>query len=109
MYTGGINLAISPAMQENWDKAIQMLASELPSPSFTTWIKPLKLRAINKDTMLIEVPDPLVLSQLNGRYKSMLEAAVKITFGRDYFVSPALTADIEKQLAQVKRNNRARR
>ncbi len=94
-------MAITPAMQENWDKACQMLASELSMPSFTTWIKPLKLRAVNKDTMLVEVPDPLVLSQLNGRYKSMLEAAIRVSFGHDYFVSPALTADIEKQLNQI--------
>ena len=100
MYTGGINLAISPAIQENWEKACMMLAKELPSPSYTTWIKPLKLRAVNKDTILVEVPDPLALAQLNGRYKSMLEAAVRASFGRDYFVTPALTADIDKQLAQ---------
>jgi len=94
-------LAITPAIQENWEKACKMLASELPLASFNTWIRPLKLRAVNKDIMLVEVSDPVVLMQVNGRYKSMLEAAVKQAFGRDYIISPALSADIEKQLSQI--------
>ena len=61
------------AHQESWQNALRMLENELPSASYNTWFKPLKLHAVNSDKILIEAPNPFVLNQLNGRYKSMLE------------------------------------
>lgn len=96
-------MEITNAHQESWQTALRMLESELPSASYNTWFKPLKLHAVNGDNILIEAPNPFVLNQLNGRYKSMLENVLTQTFGRRYDLVLALQADIERHLSQLTR------
>ena len=96
-------MEITNAHQESWQNALKMLENTLPSASYSTWFKPLKLHAVNGDNILIEAPNPFVLNQLNGRYKSMLENVLAQTFGRRYDLTLALTADIEKHMAQLTR------
>ena len=91
------------AHQESWQNALRMLENELPSASYNTWFKPLKLHAVNSDKILIEAPNPFVLNQLNGRYKSMLENVLAQTFGKRYDLTLALAADIERHMSQLTR------
>ena len=96
-------MEITNAHQENWQTALRMLENELPSASYNTWFKPLKLHGVNGDNILIEAPNPFVLNQLNGRYKSMLENVLTQTFGRRYDLVLALQADIERHISQLTR------
>ena len=89
------------AQLEGWQKALKSIEAEIAPIRYTTWFKPLILRAVNGDTFFVEAPNPFVLTQINGQFKTMLEAALGMAFGKQCKVIAAQGPDIEKHIAHL--------
>ena len=76
-------------LQENWEKTLELLKSELPPVSFETWISPLvaKKTDLSKKILYIECGEPFITDILKKRYLSLLENAVKTVFNEPYKVN----------------------
>ena len=89
------------AQLQMWDKAKDILGSQMNTGPYRTWILPSRLHAVKGDTILFEVPDVFALQSIQGRYLTMLSTAVERAFGRKYNLIPALEGDIRQQLENI--------
>lgn len=71
---------------EQWNSVVSTLRNEMPSVSFETWIKPLKLIAVTSDAILVLCRDNLSLTHLTSRYSNVINKAIKTIFGDNYLV-----------------------
>ena len=71
-------------LQENWDKTLEILRSELNEVQYKTWILPLVPRKVDEkqNILYIESDNMMVISRLNDRYLQLLEGAVNLSFGK---------------------------
>lgn len=76
-------------LQENWEKTLELLKSELPPVSFETWISPLaaKKADLSKKILYVECGEPFITDILQKRYLSLLENAVKTIFNETYKIN----------------------
>ncbi|MFA5115139.1 MAG: chromosomal replication initiator protein DnaA [Candidatus Omnitrophota bacterium] len=64
-------------MLELWDKACERLKDKLGKASFESWISPLKVRAKDKHTIILEAPDQFFKEWLQGHYAAVISEALK--------------------------------
>ncbi|HHW13545.1 MAG TPA: chromosomal replication initiator protein DnaA [Firmicutes bacterium] len=70
-----------------WQQTLDLVATQVPRPSFETWLSetsPLTLRA---DTLLVSVPNQLVRDWLQTRYLSLLEQSLATVVGEEWSIS----------------------
>lgn len=69
---------------ENWEKTLELLRPELTAVSFDTWVYPLTpVRIDHKENKLyLSLYNDMAKSILEGRYITIIENAVKETFGK---------------------------
>ena len=91
----------TPEEKANWDKLIDMMEETLTAsgqrPFFITFIKPLKLHAVSKDTLYISGDKAFNLNYARQRYGTMLYSTVPVVFGRHY----ELEFHTEEEMANV--------
>ena len=98
-----MSVEYTDAQLELFNQAMGIMKKELPSASYMTFFKPLKLRAVTPDALIIEGPDDFTLKNIRNRYMTMLYNVMKITFGRSYELTLATKEDLDRQSAQISR------
>lgn len=70
-------------LQKSWEKALEYLRPELTPISFDTWIDPLTPFRLDeeKGQLFLILGDGVGKNLLEGRYRSVIESAVKQAFG----------------------------
>ena len=67
-----MSVEYTDAQLELFNQAMGIMKKELPSASYMTFFKPLKLRAVTPDALIIEGPDDFTLKNIRNRYMTML-------------------------------------
>jgi chromosomal replication initiator protein len=70
-------------MDSLWQEALANLEKVLTPQTFTTWLKPIRLVEIKKDSVILEVPDRFFLDWLRDNYLPIItEALSTVSSGR---------------------------
>ena len=64
-----------------WDAGLQRIQNDIHPASFDTWFRPLTLFAVTPTAIVMEINDSFALSQLKGRYYTMLYSVMANAFG----------------------------
>lgn len=94
------------SLEENWNNILEELkvSSDMTTVSFSTWIQPLRIFRVAKDTVYILIPSDMGefgLDYIRRKYLFQLIAAIKEVTGEDYqveFVLPDQTDSIRNEL-----------
>lgn len=83
-------------MRENWSKVLDMLQSELTLVSYETWIEPLIPTGVDEpgQKLYLSSNNELSRSILLGRYKPVIENAIKEAFGKNLKIVLVASEDI---------------
>ena len=74
----------TPDHERAWEAALKILSDQLSMLQFTTWIQPLKLHSVTPDSIIFLVDNVLIKSRIISGYRSTIDNAVRIAFGRQY-------------------------
>ncbi len=83
-----------PTVQEStqiWEEVIQEIQKRVSKPSYETWLKDTKLERFEKDTAIIQVPNPFIQNWLQKHYTELLQEILYEVTGNPYscqFVLP---------------------
>lgn len=97
-----------------WNRLLQLLTTRIPETAFNTWFSHLGIVAVEKDRLVIGVPNAFVLEYVEHHYKAILEGAVAETLGRYLPVafavseSPALEVFHPEPLDETEESARSR-
>lgn len=87
--------------QACWEAALEELKQSISSASFAAWFKPLKLHSVTADTVICEVPDRFIITNLKQRYLTMLVSAVTAAFGRPMEIVLSVPEDLNRQSSRM--------
>ncbi|MFO7263734.1 MAG: chromosomal replication initiation protein DnaA [Bacillaceae bacterium G1] len=74
-----------------WEDVIQEVQQRVSKPSFETWLKDTELLRLEKDTAIIQVPNPFIQNWLQKHYTDLLQEILFEVTGNSYrieFVLP---------------------
>ncbi|WP_027633279.1 chromosomal replication initiator protein DnaA [Clostridium hydrogeniformans] len=71
-------------LKEIWEKTLNILKGELTEVSFNTWIKSATPLSFTNDTIRLGVPNNFTKDILEGRYKDLLQNAIKLICSKKY-------------------------
>lgn len=79
---------INSTIEKNWANTLALLQDEVTKPAYETWFAGLKLKGFDdvQNHLYIEAKKEIIVSQINERYRILLESLVSATFDRDYKV-----------------------
>lgn len=66
-----------------WDRLLKGIEERVNVQSFTTWFKPLVLKELSKDTLVISVPQPYFSSWLEEHYLPLITTISGSILGHD--------------------------
>ena len=98
-------------IQDKWSEILEHLRREydISDVSFNTWLKPLEVRAVNDDTVIIDVPEETIgLQYIKKRYSLPLKVCIEEILGRSFeldFVLPDQLSALEKISAPETNSN----
>jgi chromosomal replication initiator protein len=100
---------MASGLKEIWDEVMKLLADEMTSVSFGTWIETINPISIEKNNIVLEVPTEFNLGIIKSRYKDLLQNAVKLVTHRDLEVELTLKASEAKSQSspQIDENTQA--
>jgi len=82
-----------------WEDVIQEIQQRVSKPSFETWLKDTKLVRLEKETAVIQVPNPFIQNWLEKHYTDLLQEILYEVTGNPYrvqFVLPEREDQEEK-------------
>ena len=68
--------------QETWDKVKNRLRKELGDTLYRSWLKPLKLKNINKNTIIFSAETSLVRDRVERQYTKVLKECLNTMYQR---------------------------
>ena len=69
-----------------WENALQLIRQEVNDIQYETWFKPLVPIIVGDSHMYFELEQGFILTTMRSRYRSLIENAVMISYGRKYQV-----------------------
>ena len=84
-------------MESIWDKAAKIIQEKLSKQNFDTWIKPIKIVAMEDKCIQLAVPNKFFKDWLCENYLSMIKHSLQNVVGIDIDVEFVLTKDKEKK------------
>ena len=75
-------------MQTVWNQTLEQLQAALPTHAFNTWVKPIQFRAMEADTLVLEVPNAFYRDRLSREYGELIQEKV-----REFSHNPSLSVD----------------
>ena len=66
-----------------WDRLLKAIEERVNIQSFTTWFKPLTLKELSEDTLVISVPQPYFSSWLEEHYLPLISSLSRSILGYD--------------------------
>jgi len=97
-------------IKEQWESIKEEIKKEydLSDISYNTWIKPLKLNAVEGNEVIILIPSDQshALSYITNKYKTYFQVTISEKFNKEYNVSFLLEKDIEKETVDNEFDNK---
>lgn len=73
-----------------WLQVLDLVAEEIPKPSFETWVQPARPLAFYEDTIVVAAPNDIAKSRLEGKYADAIVSALQQLTGRPFRLSIVL-------------------
>lgn len=89
---------------EIWEKTLVVIKSELTEVSYNTWLKTLKVKGVQQDAFVLEVPNKFNKEILETRYFGLIENALKQVSGIPYHLTLVLpgSPDVDEDVSVSK-------
>ena len=68
-------------LQQQWGKALEFFAANLSPQQYATWFSPIQPVSFENGELRLSVPSSYFVEQLEERYLSLIEAAIKKVYG----------------------------
>lgn len=65
-----------------WEKALNIMKSELPEISYNTWLKGIEPLFLDNDKLILGVPNDLTKNILEARYQNLISNALKLVYSK---------------------------
>ncbi|WP_066870224.1 chromosomal replication initiator protein DnaA [Clostridium mediterraneense] len=85
-------------LDSTWEKALDIIKSELTEISFNTWIKCCEPQSLSDDILKLTVPNEFTRGILDKRYKDLVIQALKIVTSKTIDVEFRLESEIEEEV-----------
>ena len=92
-------------MSKLWQDALAQLEASLNPQYFNTWIKPLRLVRIDRDLVVLEVPNRFVLDWVRDNYAKLIQQVLSELSAVSYRLQIDVTGQ-EKEVARVDQRTR---
>jgi len=69
--------------REVWNRCLEVIRDNLPSPSFKTWFEPIVPIKLENNTLTIQVPSPFFYEYLEEQYIDLLRKVLRREIGQD--------------------------
>ena len=79
-----------------WDRLLKAIEERVNIQSFTTWFKPLTLKELSEDTLVISVPQPYFSSWLEEHYLPLISSLSRSILGYDVQIHFSFTDSSNK-------------
>ena len=83
-------------MESVWDKTIKIIQEKVSKQNFDTWIKPVKILALEDQCISLSVPNKFFRDWLIENYIPMIKNSLRQVIGMDVDVDFVLSKDREK-------------
>ncbi len=70
-----------------WGQCCDIIKSQIPGPSFRTWINPIIPVKLDQDRLVVSIPNQFFIEWLEGRYSQMIQSAISAVAGQEYGIS----------------------
>ena len=74
-------------IKELWGDALSYIRSKIEETAFQTWFEGLEINAMNEDSITLIVPNRFHYEWLESKYRSLINNAVKSSFGKPLIVN----------------------
>ena len=74
-------------IKELWGDALSYIRSKIEETAFQTWFEGLEINAMNEDSITLIVPNRFHYEWLESKYRSLINNAVKSSFGKSLIVN----------------------
>jgi len=81
-----------------WQKALQLIKTEITDVSYDTWIKAIEPVIIKGEEIILSVPNDFTKSILEDRYVSLISNAIKQVASKTYYINFVLSSEANKYL-----------
>ena len=71
-------------LSEIWQKALNLIKTELTEVSYNTWLKPIEPIALNQNTLTLAVANDFSKGILEARYANLIRNAIKQITSEEY-------------------------
>lgn len=91
-------------IQEKWPEILNMVRTEhdLSPIAFTTWLEPLQVYKVERNTVTIIVPSGTIgVDYINKRYLLPLQVAIVEATGKNYEISLILPEDVQEEIQET--------
>lgn len=85
-------------LNNTWEKALDIIKSELTEISFNTWIKCCEPQSLTDHVLRLTVPNEFTRGILDKRYKDLVIQALNIVTSKNMDVEFRLESDIEEEI-----------
>jgi hypothetical protein len=75
---------------EEWSAVLDALQKDVPYSDWRSWLAPLELLELDRDTAIIGAPNVFVRNEVSAKYTPSIADALRATFGRDLKVEVAI-------------------
>lgn len=95
---------MKPELSTLWLQVLDLVAADIPKPSFETWVQPARPLAFYEDTIVVAAPNDLAKNRLESRYAEAITSALHKLTGKQFRLSivlPHHAAPDQLHLAEV--------
>lgn len=85
-------------LRDIWQKALQLIKTEITDVSYDTWIKAIEPVIIKGEEIILSVPNDFTKSILEDRYVSLISNAIKQVASKTYYINFILSSEANKYL-----------
>ncbi len=98
---------------EIWERCLRSIEEKVGSSVFELWFKPIKLKQIKDDHVVVEIPNRFYKEWIEENYSEIIRNAIREQTGREvsvkYKIADKLDKEIKKFDAQINSRRRALR
>lgn len=94
-------------MSKLWQDALAQLEASLNPQHFSTWIKPLRLVRIDRDLVVLEVPNRFVLDWVRDNYAKLIQQVLSELSAVSYRLQIDVAGQVKEKISSEQRSRQA--
>lgn len=96
------SLGFRNIINDYWEKVIMVLERDMPSPMFTSWVKPIKPYAIDEnDNFILIAPEDVTRATIEHRYIDIIKQTIRAVTEKEYNVKVILSEEIDFESGEI--------